>query len=208
MREQAEAAYDRASPERMQHIVAVARGLFMAHGFSATSMAAIAEAASIGKATLYANFTRKEDLFGAVVAAEGAMRGDALLDDESSLPLRETLSHVAHGFVAVLLSPTNVAMYRIIAAEAERFPELGRIFYEEGPARILAQLGRYLKRAMNDGLLREGPQMLVAAQFVGLIRADLQMRAMLGVDDPANPKGRKKVVDSGVDAFLRAYGSS
>jgi hypothetical protein len=49
------------------------------------------------------------------------------------------------------------------------------------------------------GLLREGPEMLIASQFIGLIRADLQIRQMLRVDD----LGRKKIVDS--DLFARKH---
>jgi AcrR family transcriptional regulator len=202
----AAAKYDRASPEKMQQIVTAARELFMAHGFSATSMEAIARAAGVGKATLYANFAAKDEIFGAVVAGESAMRGEALLgDDAPDLPLREMLLRFADSFVGLLLSSTNIAMYRIIAAEAVRFPELGRIFYEQGPARILARLARTFEAAMKAGLLREGPPNLLAAQFIGLIRADLQMRAMLGVGDAAGQEAWRAFAASGVDAFLRAY---
>lgn len=197
---------ERVSPEKMRRIVRAAREMFMARGFSATSMEAIARAAGVGKATLYANFPRKGDVFGAVIAGESARRDDVLLDEErAKASLRETLLRFADSFVDLLLSPTNVAMYRIVSAEASRFPELGHIFYAQGPASIIDRLGRFLESAMDCGQLAKGPPALVAAQFIGLIRADLQTRAMLGVEENPTPQERRKVVESGLDAFLRAY---
>src|SRR5207237_10643698 len=45
-----------------------ARRAFLAGGFGAVSMDAIAREAGVSKATVYAHFGSKEDLFGAVVA--------------------------------------------------------------------------------------------------------------------------------------------
>ena len=199
-------APDRVSAEKMQQIVNAARDLFMLKGFSATSMEAIARAAGVGKATLYANFPRKDDVFGAVISGESAMRHDVLLgEDEPGSPLDETLTRFADSFVDLLLSPTNVAMYRIVSAEADRFPELGYIFYAQGPARVIASLGGFLQKAMARGELAKAPPALASAQFIGLVRADLQTRAMLGVDKNPTPRVRRAVIRSGVKAFLRAY---
>jgi len=197
---------ERVSPEKMQQIVQAARDLFMSRGFSATSMEAIARAAGIGKATLYANFPRKDDVFGAVVSGESATREDILFgENELDDPIGDALLRFAAAFLDLLLSPTNVAMYRIVSAEANRFPELGHIFYSEGPARVIESLGKYLEKGMKAGKLTAGPPTLVAAQFIGLIRADLQTQAMLGVEENPSPDVRRAVVDSGVAAFLRAY---
>lgn len=200
---------ERVSPEKMRQIVLAARELFISKGFSETSMEAIARAAGVGKATLYANFPGKRDVFAAVVAGERSMRDDVMLgEDEVEAPLRETLMRFAESFVDLLLSPTNLAMYRIISAEATRFPELGRIFYAEGPERVIAQLGGFLKGAMDRGQLASGPPALVAAQFIGLVRADLQTRAMLGVNENPPPEERRRVLEQGLAAFLRAYAPS
>jgi AcrR family transcriptional regulator len=202
-------APERVSPEKMRQIVLAARDLFMSKGFSATSMEAIARAAGVGKATLYANFPRKVAVFGAVISGESAMRDELVLGEpETEAPLLDTLMRFAEGFIDLLLSPTNLAMYRVVSAEATRFPELGHIFYAQGPSRIIETLGDYLANAMQRGELAKGPPALVAAQFIGLIRADLQTRAMLGVDENPNAEVRRTAVEAGVRAFLRAYGPS
>src|SRR5438067_10651894 len=49
-------------------VLRAARRAFLASGFGAVSMDAIAREAGVSKATVYAHFGSKEELFGAVVA--------------------------------------------------------------------------------------------------------------------------------------------
>src|SRR3984957_19469004 len=56
--------------EKAESILAAARRKFLASGFGAVSMDAIAREAGASKATLYAYFASKEELFGAMVARE------------------------------------------------------------------------------------------------------------------------------------------
>src|ERR687894_3210836 len=49
-------------------ILDAAAELFLAHGFAAVSMEAVARQAEVSKATLYAHFSGKDALFGAMVA--------------------------------------------------------------------------------------------------------------------------------------------
>src|SRR5438067_11724014 len=49
-------------------VLAAAEGAFLVHGFRAVSMDAIAREAGVSKATVYAHFANKEELFGAVIA--------------------------------------------------------------------------------------------------------------------------------------------
>ena len=52
--------------DRAAVIISAAHDLFMAHGFKATTMEAIARAAGVAKPTLYARFPDKESVFAAV----------------------------------------------------------------------------------------------------------------------------------------------
>ena len=51
-------------------ILAAARELFLDHGFDAVAMDMVAQQAPVSKATLYAHFSSKEELFTAVVVDE------------------------------------------------------------------------------------------------------------------------------------------
>src|SRR5258708_27284673 len=77
-----------APSEKAESILAAAQRTFLASGFGAVSMDAIAREAGASKATLYAYFASKEELFGAVVARES--------------------ERYAQGFSAVELDPADV----------------------------------------------------------------------------------------------------
>src|SRR5271165_4750911 len=55
---------------KAESILAAAKRSFLAAGFGAVSMDAIAREAGVSKATVYAHFAGKEELFGAVIARE------------------------------------------------------------------------------------------------------------------------------------------
>src|SRR5271169_6014472 len=55
---------------KVESILAAAKRTFLAGGFGAVSMDTIAREAGVSKATVYAHFSGKEDLFGAVIGRE------------------------------------------------------------------------------------------------------------------------------------------
>ena len=55
---------------KAESILAAAKRAFLAAGFEAVSMDAIAREAGVSKATVYAHFGSKEELFGAVIEGE------------------------------------------------------------------------------------------------------------------------------------------
>ena len=55
---------------KAETILAAAKRAFLASGFGTVSMDTIAREAGVSKATVYAHFVGKEDLFGAVIGRE------------------------------------------------------------------------------------------------------------------------------------------
>ena len=53
--------------KRDERLIAIAASMFMERGFEGTSIDAVAEAAGVGKATLYARYKDKGELFAAVL---------------------------------------------------------------------------------------------------------------------------------------------
>lgn len=193
-------------PTKRQQIIHTARELCFSQGFSATSMEAVAKQAGVGKATLYELFPNKVELLRAIINIELDERADNLgLTDAGPGELRTVLVNFSQSLVDLLLAPANIALYRIISAEMPRHPEFGRLFYENGPAIVIGRLARYFADLMDDGRLHYGNATLMACQFIGIVRADMQTRSMFGVDEEALRTERTMVIESGVDAFLRAF---
>ena len=188
---------------KQAQIVEAARRIFMDQGFGGASMDAIAAAADVSKATLYAYFGSKEDLFAHVVTQAGQSRVKSL--DLEDVDPRTLLHDAAREITNLILSPDTVAMYRIIMSEARNFPDLGARFYTAGPAALIDRLAMHLDAAMQAGALRHAPPRVAAAQFIGMILGDLQLRVLLHVGKPPVKRIREEVAYHGVDAFMHAY---
>ena len=192
---------------KVEAILGAARRLFREHGYAATSMDALALAADVSKATLYAQFPGKRELFAAVVQEEGDRQSGDLLGEAPARrgELRATLQRYGRTVQELLTSEQTIASYRMVAAEAARLPELGRTFYEYGAALLHERLEGYLSAEMSAGRLRTGPPRIAAMQFIGLVRGDLMLKALLCVDAGASERERQNVLRHGVDTFCRSW---
>src|SRR3954454_512650 len=87
-------------------VLRAARRAFLAAGFGAVSMDAIAREAGVSKATVYAHFGSKEELFGAVIARECEQRFAGLSVSElDPCDVRASLTTVGCHFLELVLSP-------------------------------------------------------------------------------------------------------
>jgi AcrR family transcriptional regulator len=196
---------DLAASPKVQQIVEAARRLFMAEGYGATSMDAIARDAGVSKATLYSHFTNKAELFAAIIGGECQRFSHLLWSHEAEAgDVRSVLLQVARAKVQFTSSPGPRAIYRIVVGESGRFPELGRVFYENGPRRVLERFADYLQDATERGVLNVPHPRVAAEQFFGLLHGADHLRRLLGLDDPKAPD-LDRIVDSAVDIFLKAY---
>jgi AcrR family transcriptional regulator len=191
---------------KRRQIVDGARSVFMARGFDGASMMDIAKAAGVSKGTLYVYFKNKEELFAAIVHeecfshAEGAFRLD-----ENDHDVEKALTHVGVEFVNFLCSPGKASSLRIVVAIADRMPEIGKAFYETGPANGIHRLAAYLDAQVRAGILAIDDCEVVAAQFLDACQSTL-FKPVLFNFAPAPPLERiRHVVGIAVRTFLAAY---
>jgi AcrR family transcriptional regulator len=191
---------------KAESILAGAKRAFLAAGFGAVSMDTIAREAGVSKATVYAHFAGKEELFGAVIGRECeryfARFSEGELDPRD---VRASLTVLGRRFLELLLSPDAIALYRIILGEVTRFPGLGEVFWRAGPERQRLQIEAFLKSATEAGTLSLADTRLAAEQFVSLVRGDIQLRHLLRLDTDADRRGIGAAVEGVVATFLRAF---
>jgi hypothetical protein len=94
-----------------------------------------------------------------------------------------------------------------VIANADRFPDLGRTWYEQGFERVLATLANCFHRLAEDKLLHVDDPLLAANHFVGMLLWIPVNQAMF----TGNVRHRTKTelehyADAAVRAFLNAYG--
>lgn len=187
-------------------ILEAASDLFLRDGFGAVSMDAVAREAGVSKATLYAHFESKDRLFSALVKLECArLFGQGVDHGLDGLAPAEGLTLIGRRFVSLLMSPKAVAGHRIVVAEAARFPELARTFYEAGPGPTIAKVAGYLDKLNAAGLLKVPDPALAAEQFLGMLKSHLHLRLLLGMQTAPSPEDLERLITAAVHLFVRGY---
>ncbi|MBV9554526.1 MAG: TetR/AcrR family transcriptional regulator [Alphaproteobacteria bacterium] len=190
---------------KAESILAAAQRTFLANGFGAASMDAIAREAGASKATLYAYFASKEELFGAVVARESERYAREFPAGElDPHEVEASLTLIADRFLRLLLSPEVIAINRIIIGEVARFPVLAEVFWRAGPERIRAQVEGFLRRAAAVGSVEVPDTRLAAEQFTSLVRGEIHLQRLLGLG-AAEPDAIAAAARAAVATFRRAF---
>lgn len=194
---------------KAEQVLDAAKRLFIEYGFGATSMDAIAQAAGVSKATVYAHHDSKQALFAATARREcarvvGQMAVANGSQDLSSAPdLEAALTRIGRSFVDAILSDEIMALLRMVIAEATRFPEIGRIYYESAPLQTRQNVTRYLEQARAQGLIQARDCELAASQFLGMLRGDVLVATLLG--EQSEQRDNNAVIDEAVATFIARY---
>lgn len=180
--------------------------LFLSDGYDGVSLEGVAKAAGVSSATVYKHFPTKADLFGGIMARLWENEAGA----EEAIPPagdpRAGLARIGRDYAALLQRAQTVDLFRVIIAEAPRFPELGRELYERGKKPYLDRLRVYLQREIDAGLLQIDDIPLAKRQFLGMINDVVFWPRQLIVDLEITPAESDAVVDGAVETFLAAYG--
>ena len=164
--------------------------------------------AGVSKATLYSYFPDKRLLFVEVAKTECAAQSDAAVAQiEASGDFREAMTTAGTRMVRFFMSDVGLQVHRIIVGESQRFPEIGREFYESGPARVHEILRHFLRKGVEDGHLKIDDIYLAADQFPELCKAGLHIKMVLGLREPPTDEEIDRVVEGAVDMFLCKYGA-
>jgi TetR/AcrR family transcriptional regulator, mexJK operon transcriptional repressor len=190
---------------KAEAVLAAAERAFLEHGFGAVSMDTIAREAGVSKATVYAHFANKEQLFGAVIAAVSERFGGFSALELDPVDIEPSLNTIARRFLDLILSPESIAVNRIVVGEVTRFPMLGAVFWDAGPARVRAEIEGFLRRAGDAGSLSIPDARLAAEQFVSLVRGEIHLRRLLRLGADGDPASLGAAADGAVATFLRAF---
>ena len=197
------------SEQKRHTVLQSAEELFLTRGFNGTSMDEVAVHAGVSKQTVYNQFANKASLFVEIVqsmTAQAAKRVQAEMREPKTLAQVATeLSGHAERLLTIVMTPKLLRLRRLVIAEADRFPELGRALYDGGPGRAIAGLAVNIQRWADRDLLSISDAMVAATQFNWLVMGEPVNQAMFRADYVLSQAERVRHIEQAVRVFIAAY---
>lgn len=191
--------------DRGKLILAAAQKMFLAHGFEKTSLAMIIEESGGSRRSVYAEFGNKEGLLMAVVASHVSQQVDSLATINYQLPPQQALQQVCEKFLRGLLSPTLLALFRLVANLVVTMPELGKLIFERGPIAGVTPISDYLQYLDNKGLLAIDDKQFAAHMLMEMVKGGLHLKALLLVELTISNEEISQHCERAIKLFLTAY---
>jgi TetR/AcrR family transcriptional regulator, mexJK operon transcriptional repressor len=191
-------------------VLAIAREAFLANGFRGATMDAVAAGAHISKQSLYRAYPSKDALYAAVVRDWVEQGHDAMRPHVAALvetaDVRAGLLRLAAILQAGILGRPVLQMRSLVAAEAERFPEVAAEYLERSWARNLDMLAAGLATLAERGLLRVEDPALAAEQLTWLVlAAPLNRLTLQAGAQPYEADELARIAEQGVTTFLSRF---
>jgi TetR/AcrR family transcriptional repressor of mexJK operon len=203
---------EKRSDRKHRLIVEAAAEVFLQQGYDGTSMDEIAAKAGVSKQTVYKHFADKERLFTEIVLATTDQVDQVVRLVTTTLAdthdVQKDLGRLGREFVSALMDPQLLRLRRLVIANADRMPDLGRTWYEQGFERVLATLATCFQRLAQQRLLRLEDPLMAAHHFVGLLLwIPINQAMFTGSVHQRTQADLDRYADAAVRAFLGAYGA-
>ncbi len=193
--------------EKTAAIVKGARQTFLAKGFDAASMDAIALSANVSKRTVYNRFRSKEELFAAAILETCNRLLPLNLEEiEQTLPTNELMRALTNQFLRISLEPEAIALRRIATFEASRTPALGRAYMENGPRLLVKTCIPVMQRISKRENLEIDDYERAIWHLGSLITEPLYTHVLMGIPPQDMETAITNQLNTGLAAFGKLYG--
>jgi AcrR family transcriptional regulator len=171
----------RPDDETRRMIFEAARHQFAESGYAATSMEAVARRAGVSTKTLYRLVPAKAVLFESMVSdrmdrfiSTVNLRSCENANTEAALQAALTIC------AELILDPEVVALYRMMLAEGDTFPDIPETFYRKAMQRTVAALADWLRARQKRGVIALDDVDQAAGMLLGMIVFEPQRAALYG----------------------------
>lgn len=192
--------------KRKARILSAATRLFLTVGYGDTSIDAIVERSGGSKATLYSYYPSKADLFRAVIDSIVTNHEGPVLQSVDNI--RDTLLAFAEHRLRVVFGPDHSALMRLIISERDRFPDIARMYYEQGPLHSHRILREYFERLIDKGLIDIRSADEASEFFRGMLMHQRYIEQLYLDAGPLSAEEISVKARHVVDRFLDAYQQS
>lgn len=162
-------------------LIGAATRVFLREGYGLASIDKVAAEAGISTRTIYERFKNKADLLAAVITrlVDRDMETVTATAELDRLDPKEALTAIAKTITSRARDPEAAALFRIVATEALRFPELAAKM-REGSKRWDGIIADYFRGQIARGTLSLADPERAAGLFLQMICAELHECVLFG----------------------------
>jgi AcrR family transcriptional regulator len=172
-------------------------------GYAATCVSDIAKGAGVSTKTLYRLFPAKSDLFESVCADRierftlEASAGQPPLAD-----IHGSLVHVLEAFGRLTLDPGTIAIYKLVVAEADRFPEIATAFYGRAISGTAKVIEGWIEARHETGEIEVRDIPVASGMLRGMMMFEPQRSVMLSQREPPSLEEIRERAEMCAEIFL------
>ncbi len=172
-----------------EHILWIAKDVFLEMGFERASMDLVAARAQTSKRSLYAHFESKEKLYLAVIdLVRGLFLSRLKMPGDYSEKPAEALTMFCGRYLEILLYQSSIQMCRVSMAETARFPQGAAQHFDVMFTEVHTRLSAYLKTTFG---LSARASAEAAQKLLGQLLYPRFVRALFGMDKLAESFDRE-----------------
>ena len=188
---------------RTAALINAATRVFLREGYGLASIDKVAAEAGVSTRTIYERYKNKADLLGAVIGRLVDRMSTVL----STLDLNRLEPKAALNVIAAIITdrardPDAVALFRIVATEAHRFPELASKMRENNKLCVDNVVANYLRAQVRSGSLHLADPDRAATLFLQMICSEMHDRLLFGGEAEVATLDLKSHVDHAIGLFL------
>lgn len=192
--------------EKSRQIIDAATDVFLEDGYSAASIDRIVERAGVSKRTLYNYYQSKEEIFIDVIHKQlNAFYSSVESHSHQPQTLAEQLMQIGIGLLTISNEPKTLALFRNIAAEAQRFPKLAHQFLDESCEKVIAGLAEIFAREGEQAGLHITDTHEASEHFLDMLGGAAYNRVVFGTAPPMKAKAIKARAEQAIRYFFKAY---
>ena len=187
---------------RRRKIIAAAADLFIANGYSRTTLEAVAKHAGLNKRAIYELVGDKEQLFRAVCEQASTINELDFSADIDKGSLHNSLMSLGKRLLEHSLSDRTLGLGNMVITESRQFPELIEDIVAANYLEANKRVSEYLSTLQDLGMIRIDDKLHSSELFFDMIVGQLVYRKSLGQSrfDPGEDYLAQRV-----DLFIRCH---
>jgi TetR/AcrR family transcriptional regulator, mexJK operon transcriptional repressor len=160
---------------RSDTLLEAATRVFLREGYGAASIDKVAQEAGVSTRTIYERFKNKAELLVSVITrlVERDMAVVLATAELERLEVKQALSTIGRAITRKACDPQAMALFRIVATEAQRFPALAEKMRCGTKDRVLNAIATYFRGQIERGRLRLSDPDRAAALFAQMMSAEV-----------------------------------